>query len=78
MHIQTFVWRVEAEARFTGCARAITCTGNISKYAVIFAHKGKSNKLRCSELNGVYFYLCALNKTRFYKIKKKKALASLT
>ncbi len=39
-HIQSFVQRVEAEARFTGRARAITCIGNISKYAVIFAHKG--------------------------------------
>ncbi len=49
-HIQLFVRRVEAEVRFTGCARAITCIENISKYAVIFAHKGKSNRLHCSEL----------------------------
>ncbi len=35
MHIQSFVRRVEAEARFTGHgrARAITCIRNISKYA---------------------------------------------
>ncbi len=72
-HIQSFVWRVEAEARFTGRARAITCIGNIWKYAVISAHKGKSNTL-FGIVKGLLLFVCThnINKTCFYKIKKKK------
>ncbi len=74
-HISSYLQRVETEARFTGRARAITCIGNMSKYAVIYAHNGKSNRLRFSELQRVYFYLCALTistKHAFIKKKKKK------
>ncbi len=45
MHMQSFVRRVEASTLYK-----ITCIGKMSKYAVIFAHKGESNKLHCPEL----------------------------
>ncbi len=48
---------------------------NMSKYAVIYAHNGKSNRLRFSEPQRVYFYLCALTistKHAFIKSRRKK------
>ncbi len=60
--IQSFVRRVEAEAHFTGHGgtSAITCIGNISKYAVIFAHKGKSNTL-FGTVKGLLLFVCTHN-----------------
>ncbi len=66
--------RVEAEACFTGHggARAITCIGNISKYAVIFSHKSNT---AFGTVKVLLLLVCThnINKTLcFYKIKKKK------
>ncbi len=70
------MWREEAKAcsEGHGVASAITCiffSGNNFIYAVIFAHKGKSNT-SFGTVNGLLL-LCThnINKTLcFYKIKK--------
>ncbi len=57
VHIQSFVWRVEAEARFTGRARAITCIGNISKYVSFLLIKATL----FGTVKGLLLFVCTQN-----------------
>ncbi len=66
---------MKAEACFAGHggASTITCiyfSGNNLKYAVIFAHKGKSNT-PFQTVNGLLLFVCTHNINKmFHKIKK--------
>ncbi len=74
-HIQLFAESGNWSALYRTC-QSDHLHWNMSKYAVIYAHKAKSNRLRFSELQRVYFYLCAL--TISTKIISSKRSASHT
>ncbi len=59
-NIQQFVWRVEAEASFTG--RIFSYSKNNLKYAVwfFFSHKGKSN-ISFWTVKGLLLFVCIHN-----------------
>ncbi len=58
-NIQQFVWRVEAEASFTGHGGFFSYSKNNLKYAVwfFFSHKGKSNWT----VKGLLLFVCIHN-----------------
>ncbi len=59
-NIQQFVWRVEAEASFTGHGGFFSYSNNL-KYAVwFFFHKGKSN-ISFGTVKGLLLFVCIHN-----------------
>ncbi len=61
-NIQQFVWRVEAEASFTGHGGFFSYSKNNLKYAVwfFFSHKGKSN-ISFGTVKGLLLFVCIHN-----------------
>ncbi len=62
-NIQQFVWRVEAEASFTGHGGFFSYSKNNLKYAVwffFFSHKGKSN-ISFWTVKGLLLFVCIHN-----------------
>ncbi len=61
-NIQQFVWRVEAEASFTGHGGFFSYSKNNLKYAVwfFFSHKGKSN-ISFGTVMGLLLFVCIHN-----------------
>ncbi len=61
-NIQQFVWRVEAEASFTGHGGFFSYSKNNLKYAVwfFFSHKGKSN-ISFWTVKGLLLFVCIDN-----------------
>ncbi len=58
-NIQQFVWRVEAEASFTGHGGFFYYSKNNLKYA-FFPHKGKSN-ISFWTVKGLLLFVCIHN-----------------
>ncbi len=61
-NIQQFVWRVEAEASFTGHGGFFSYSKNNLKYAVwfFFSHKDKSN-ISFWTVKGLLLFVCIHN-----------------
>ncbi len=60
-NIQQFVWRVEAEASFTGHGGFFSYSKNNLKYAMwFFSHKGKSN-ISFGTVKGLLLFVCIHN-----------------